>query len=163
MWDIVCTQAANPWIFLSFRQRYVRKKYLSLLSLASGHNSDPRDRFFICISIISHKVIYTSDLCTWLVLLSVFIIWHGRIIKCSTAQVYDGMYMNHLQIFLHSQFMLYNDKVLLPLPYHTELVLNTLNIAQTITKGDDSTATFCGLFTNVMDRLGRDYIGIHVL
>ena len=51
------------------------------------------------------------------------IIWGGRNINHSTSQVYYAIYS--LQIFLQGQVLLYNDKVLLALPYHTELVLNT--------------------------------------
>ena len=36
--------------------------------------------------------------------------------------LYDAIY--HIQIFLRCQFVLYNDKVLLTLPHHTEQVLN---------------------------------------
>ena len=54
--------------------------------------------------------------------------------------------------------MLYNNKVLLlALDNHTELVLD---IAQTMSKGVDNTATFYGLLTNVKDILGMDYMGI---
>ena len=33
MWDIVCTQAANLWIFRSFHQRYVRNSCSGLYPL----------------------------------------------------------------------------------------------------------------------------------
>ena len=34
MWDRVCTQAANLWIFRSFQQRYVRKLFISKVTLS---------------------------------------------------------------------------------------------------------------------------------
>ena len=37
MWDRVCTQAANVWIFRSFQQRYVRIDYLSPITFVLFH------------------------------------------------------------------------------------------------------------------------------
>ena len=61
-----------------------------------------------------------------------------------------------------SQYLLYNDKVLLVLTHHTDFLFLWF---QSVSKVINITSTFCSLtvpvFTNVMDGLGRDVRWIH--